>query len=78
MDVESHGSPQGSRLAQGACIAAKWGCPNGKVGSPSPGVKGLFGTGGITRCGEVADGAEAASGTPAGEWLRCCGGRDGA
>ena len=78
MEIESHGSQQGSRLAQGACRAAKCRCPKGKAGSPSPGVKGLFGTGSITWCGEVADGAEAASWTPARVWLRCCGDRDGA
>ena len=76
MDVESHGSQKGSRLAQGACVAAEYGCPNRKAGSSSPGVKGLFGTGDRTGCGEVSDEAEAASWTPARVWLLSCGDRD--
>lgn len=32
MDIETHGSQKGSRVARTACRAAKYGCPRGLVG----------------------------------------------
>lgn len=41
MDVETHGSQKGSRVARTACRAAKCGCPHGKVGNTAHGLVGV-------------------------------------
>lgn len=41
MDVETHGSQKGSRVAKTACRAAKCGCLRGKAGSTAQGVVGV-------------------------------------
>lgn len=45
--IASHGLPKAGRLLQAGCIATEAGRTAGKVGSPSPGAKFLFGTVGI-------------------------------
>lgn len=41
MDVETHGSQKGSRVARTACRAAQCGCPHGKVGNTAHGLIGV-------------------------------------
>lgn len=78
MTIANHGAQNGGRPAPGTCLAAKCVCPDGSGGSPTAGVRGLLGAGGVTRCGEAVDGAGAASWMPAGLWLQCRFGGGGA
>lgn len=75
--IANHGAQNGGRPALGTCTATNFGCPDGNVGSPMASVKGLFGEGGVTWCGEAMDRAGAASWMPAGLWLQCRFGGDG-